>query len=208
MRLPLKFNFKNFIYLFILALICLILILLGRWQINRAQQKQSLEQQLHARLQLAPVAVEKLATIDPQTQRFTPVILAGEYLTSYNFLLDNQQHHGKIGYLLLTPFRLAASKKLVLINRGWIARNIQRSELPQINNIAGQITLTGYINQPGTGIALGANIQIESWPQLMQVVDLPLISSKLNNKVENYIVQLTPIDYIGIGSSKHYAYYH
>ena len=204
LRIPKKL--KKYIYLFILAFIFMIFVLLAQWQINRAHQKEALHQQRLAQAKLAPVDLASLSTIDPVKDRFLAVSLTGHYLTHFNFLLDNQQRAKKVGYRLLTPFKVSATKQIILINRHWLPRGILRSELPIITTPAHTLTLSGYLNSPATGILLGANIENDTWPLVIQKIDFELISTKVGAKVENYIVQLTPIDYIDIGSSKHWGY--
>jgi surfeit locus 1 family protein len=205
MRIPQKTKTKNYLYLTILAFIGLGFIFLAKWQIQRAYEKQALHEQLTQRLHLAPRELRPTQTIDPLQERFLPVLLHGQYLSQYNFLLDNQQHNKKVGYLLLTPFKLANSNQVILINRGWLARGLTRQDLPSIPTPT-EHALMGYVNIPATGILMGPNIEHDSWPLVLQTIDFNLISSKLGIKIENYIVQLTPIDYIGIGSSKHWGY--
>ena len=206
MRIPKKVKIKQCVYLLILALIFTLLIFLAKWQINRAYEKQTLQAQLSQRLQNTPTPLQTQTQIDPLSQRFLPVSCSGTYLNDYNFLLDNQQQNKKIGYILLTPFKLSYSPKIILINRGWLERGVTRNVLPPIPQITGTISLQGYINSPASGILLGKNVENDTWPLVMQTIDLSLIATKLDTKIENYIVQLTTIDYIGIGSSKHWGY--
>jgi surfeit locus 1 family protein len=97
---------------------CVAGVLLGNWQSDRAEQKRAL------------AASQELAT------------LRGSFDAQYTVLLDNKLRHGRPGYEVVQPLRLAGGKH-VLVNRGWTAAGATREQLPAVRTPAGEVALQG-----------------------------------------------------------------
>ena len=159
-----------------LAYLCLLplLIALGIWQLGRSEEKRIfLEQQEQG---LASSEIIQLSTAiedNADALRYKKVQAAGHYDQAHQFLIDNQISAGKAGYFVLTPFVLQGEAKAVLVNRGWVPLNQDRSVLPDLQIKNEQTVVTGRINRfPSVGIKLaGAEIPTEGWPSVVQVVD-------------------------------------
>lgn len=144
-------------HLLILAAI-LLCISLGFWQLERAKEKEHLLEQirlgrsqplmqedLEAQLwNAATGAPTPLAILAPYSQ----YQVYGIYDPDRSLLLDNRTHEGRVGYHLLTPFRLLGSDSQqsqsphwILINRGWIEAPRLRSELPVFDTPLLPVTL-------------------------------------------------------------------
>ena len=118
----------------LIAYLCLLPLLLnlGVWQLNRADEKRALLQ-LQGRQQGAETLV--LSSTPPdfsETLLYQPIKALGRYDSDRQFLLDNQVNKGKAGYFVLTPFRLREGNTAVLVNRGWIPLGKNRADLPDI----------------------------------------------------------------------------
>jgi surfeit locus 1 family protein len=101
------------------ALACAAFIALGNWQAGRAHEKRALGQQ-----------VQKIS-------------VAGEFIPQQTVLLDNKLRHGRAGYEVITPLRLANSKEHLLVNRGWVAAPPLREQLPQLRTPPGEVRIEG-----------------------------------------------------------------
>ncbi len=178
-----RYSFKlekapTLIYLCLLPL----LIALGIWQLGRSEEKRLfLEQQEHG---LASSEIIQLSTAigdNADALRYKKVVVTGHYDQAHQFLIDNQISAGKAGYFVLTPFVLQGETKAVLINRGWVPLNQNRSILPDVQLKKEQTVVTGRINRfPSVGIKLaGAEIPSEGWPSVVQVVDSQVLAKKL-----------------------------
>lgn len=154
------------------ALLLPLLLSLGFWQLNRAQEKLDLQDRYAARQQEAPVALERLNAQDDLQYR--QVELTGRYDNAHHFLLDNRIHEGRPGYDLVTPLVTEAGT-VVFINRGWLPQGPTRAQLPQIAAIEGPVMLSGSVYVPvGTPLVLG-DVSAEGWPRLVQTLDpLPM----------------------------------
>lgn len=177
-----------------LVYLCLlpVLLALGMWQLDRSKQKQAL-----LKSQQQAVATETLhlsATIENDTEasRYRQVDVTGHYDAAHQFLIDNQISDGKVGYFVLTPFILAGTTKGVLVNRGWIPLDRNRSVLPDLQIHNAQATIVGRINHfPSVGIKLaGAEIPTEGWPSIVQVVNANVLAKKLGYSLFQFQVEL------------------
>jgi Uncharacterized conserved protein len=162
-----------------LAYLCMLsaLLALGMWQLDRSEQKRTL-----LKLQEQAVVTETLhlsAVMENiGLQRYRQVSVTGRYDAAHQFLIDNQISGGKAGYFVLTPFVVSGGSKAILVNRGWIPLNQDRSILPELQINNPEATITGRINDfPSVGIKLaGAEIPTEGWPSVVQVVDSAVLT--------------------------------
>ena len=141
------------------------MLLLGLWQLSRADEKISLMERADNALRAQPVPLAGLdlintepssAVISPAKatntgeQHYTRVLVQGEWVSDRQFLWDNRIHKGVAGYEVLTPLLLSgkelpgglsvAQQAVVLVNRGWVAAGRYRTELPDISMQAEQTT--------------------------------------------------------------------
>jgi len=70
------------------------------------------------------------------------VAARGVFDAAHAVFLDNKLRHGRVGYELVAPLRLAASA-YVLVNRGWLAAGPTRAALPEPNLPAGEVRIEG-----------------------------------------------------------------
>jgi surfeit locus 1 family protein len=172
-------------YLVILAL----LLWLGFWQLDRAEQKRS-ELAARAAATSAPVVTinEVQATLAKSEYRRARAI--GEYDTRHQFLLDNRVEDGEVGYRVLTPFKLAGRTEAVLVDRGFIPMTQGRDVMPTLPEIEKPGEVTGHIGRgPSVGIQLGAaSDNPNEWPRRVQYMDFDYINTALNYPVADYLL--------------------
>lgn len=178
----------------LIAYLCLlpILLTLGVWQLNRAEEKRAL---IKLQEQRQPSKILVLSATMPDSAEellYKPIQAVGHYDGNHQYLLDNQVSKGKAGYFVLTPFRLSNENKAVLVNRGWLPLDGGRSDLPNINVEPRETTITGRINRfPTVGLKLaGAEIPTDSWPALVQVVDIHVLAKQLGYPLFSFQVEL------------------
>ena len=166
-----------------LIFLCLLSLLLslGLWQLNRAQEKRVFLQQ-QQRAEVAEAMPLSIAVKDAELSRYQKLTVSGHYDSAQQFLIDNQISEGKVGYFVLTPFVLQGENKALLVNRGWIAANPNRTVLPDVSMTAEPDTvITGRANHfPSVGIKMaGAEIPTDSSPSVVQIVDAQVLAKKL-----------------------------
>ncbi len=120
---------------------------LGRWQLSRASQKETGQARVEARAALPALGTPAfIALADPTTELHRRVILRGRWMTSHTVFLDNRQMNGKQGLYVLTPMQLEGAAGVLLVQRGWVARNfIDRTGLPTLESPDGVQEIEGRI---------------------------------------------------------------
>ena len=165
-----------------------VLVSLGFWQLHRADEKRQLLAAFQQKRERGPVPIEQL---DPGGNLYyQPVRLRGEYLRGKNLLLDNRIRRGRFGYEVVTPFLLADSSRIVLVNRGWVPGDSSRRTLPAIDQSAGRVELTGDIYVPqGKPVTL-AEERASGWPRVVQNVDIEGLRKAFRRPLFPYTVRL------------------
>lgn len=176
------------------AYVCLLplLLALGVWQLNRAEEKRALlglekQQQSAESVLLTANSPDNLDAL-----LYRSVKVTGHYDSGHQFLLDNQVRQGKAGFFVLTPLLLKQEKKAVLVNRGWLPLGKTRADLPDVSIPQHEITISGRINRfPRVGLKLAdAEITPQNWPAVVQVIDNALLSKQLPYPAFGFQVEL------------------
>ncbi|PHS72403.1 MAG: cytochrome oxidase biosynthesis protein [Cycloclasticus sp.] len=209
-------QFKANLFLTVLAILVLGLLLsLGFWQLDRAQQKQDLLDLQSSRMSLPAVELINI-TVSDNNMRYLPVRVAGELDVAQQILIDNQVRHGIAGYSVLTPLRIN-SKKAILLNRGWLPLGGDRNVLPDVTVQASNVQVSGKLDHfPTVGLKLDKADELSAgWPAITQVVDTDKVSKRLGYQVMPYQLLLNADEAEGynrdwvvmrMGPEKHHGY--
>ncbi len=132
---------------------------LGRWQLQRAAQKEALQAAMDQRAALPALDAAQLAaalgaggaqagSADALLHR--QARLRGQWLPQATVFLDNRQMQGRPGFFVVTPLRLATRPEVVVaVQRGWVPRDFQdRTRLPEVPTPAGEVEVAGRIAAP------------------------------------------------------------
>ena len=194
---------KNYIFKFkliptlIFAITFFGFIVLGFWQIDRADQKNVLNSNYTDRQQEAIIVLDKNNVIDEKSSLlWRKVEFEGSFINKQNIILDNQIFNQIAGFNIITPFKIKGSDSLVLINRGWHPNLKNRETLPIINEISDERILQGHIASfPVSGIKLGKN-NIETLNSQIfrfQRLDAAELNYFFSAKIMPYMIYLDPI---------------
>ena len=174
-------------------LVMVITVMLGNWQVRRAQQKTELQAVLDAAAQrpaeavAASAALREAADKDGAGRDVSPaqavergqrVLLKGEWLASATAFLDNRTHAGRAGYHLLTPLRLADGSGVVLVNRGWVAADADRTVLPEVALAPAQVRLEARVHVPEADAFTLAKAGQTEAGRVWQAVDLSHLAAR------------------------------
>jgi surfeit locus 1 family protein len=150
-----RFMPRPFTTVLTIALIAL-LIFLGRWQLQRADEKRALFDSFAA----GADATRQIDGRTPALRRYQHVEALGHYDQSRQILIDNMVSGGRAGYFVITPFALAGGG-WVLVNRGWVPLGASRAERPAIPVADDARRLRGRADHmPSPGIQLGAKEEL------------------------------------------------
>ncbi|MBP6366589.1 MAG: SURF1 family protein [Nitrosomonas sp.] len=142
------YRFEPKIWAIIVTLIfALIFIELGKWQLSRADEKDARYELLD---QYSKQPAIKLPDTSVKLEEFLyrEIEVEGEFQTEHTIFLDNKTYHGRAGYHIITPLKIASSQLSVVINRGWIATGNDRSILPKITEIKEKVRIIGTVVSP------------------------------------------------------------
>ena len=141
------------------------LLSLGTWQLQRADEKQTIVDHHARNQQLAPVInAEKLA--NEQDHQYRLAWIRGTVDNQRIIILDNKVKNGRPGYEILQSVKVPGLTKKLLINRGWTEASLDRGILPTISPIEGEVQLRGYLYHVFKGgYRLDDGIgQVKDWP--------------------------------------------
>lgn len=153
----------------------MLLLSLGTWQLNRAEQKQAL---LTARDsgKAAPAMDLNLGTSPQTADRYRPAIVRGRYRTNQQWLLDNRVYKGRAGYHVYTLLETGnSSASAVLVNRGWVDAGPSRTFLPEVPVPEGIVELSGRLDLPESVALKLENEQLASIAPVVVVQHLDLV---------------------------------
>jgi surfeit locus 1 family protein len=142
MRLSFRFRWIPFVAT---AVVVATGIALGNWQQQRAADKEAAARQLSILAEMPPLAASVLPR-DATPEVFRRIEAEGEFVTDWPLYVDNRPHEGKAGFYLLMPLRLAGSDAVVLVLRGWFARDPRdRTRIPAIPVPPGRLRIEGRV---------------------------------------------------------------
>ena len=122
------------------------LVMLGLWQLQRAQEKQMLVDRYEARVNAKSVQVSQTRMV-PGLEHFSARV-EGQFEEQHQILLDNRVHGGRVGYDVLTPFRIQTSHTRILVNRGWVPMGSSRARLPVLETPGQAQIISGHLYRP------------------------------------------------------------
>ncbi len=120
---------------------------LGLWQEGRAREKQALQDQYERGATRAPLRLTG-SIADVEGIRYRVVVLEGTFLPEQQIFVDNRVHNGQAGFYVVAPLRIESTQDLVLINRGWIARDTHYPRPPKVPLPATRAAVEGLVSIP------------------------------------------------------------
>ena len=204
MAKQLRFRFFKQIYLFKFrvgfSLLCLFFLVLfcvlGVWQLHRYHYKQELLAAFEQREAAPPTSLSQLVNY----VQFQSAKVDGTYLNQFTMLVQGRFYKSQLGYEVLTPLQIPGEKKLLLVDRGWIAQPADQS-LPHIAEVNDAQHIVGYIKLLNEyQFILGKNIlQPTQTPLVMQKINIDEISQYTHQEFFPFVMRLSasqPYGYI------------
>jgi surfeit locus 1 family protein len=185
---------------------------LGNWQLGRGREKAALAERTLAANLSAPVALpeREISTEDLAWRR---VEVRGRFDPARVVFIDNRISHGVAGYHVVMPLRIGDSAQYVLVNRGWVAGNAVRTELPKVSTPREEVMISGLATVPGrrflelsTKVAEGnvwQNLTIERYRAVVPIAIQPVVIEQENNIEDGLRREWAAPEF---GVDKHYGY--
>lgn len=196
-----------------------ILVKLGFWQLDRANEKEQLFADYEAR-QSTPIDLNHSDEPFNDIVRYAEVSVAGTFLENY-LLLDNQILEGQAGYQVIGLLDVefpAGRSGIVMVNMGWVPWGQDRQQLPQVALPQAKLTVDGLFYKPELTEVWGAGetyVEANRWPVRVTQLDANAISEATQLPIEPYVVLLSETAEFGwprqwqpqvMTPSKHRAY--
>ncbi len=195
-----NYQFKpKFIPTVATLLVLSLMINLGMWQSNKADQKQAKQDLFNQREKDEFISIGS-APLDIQSLRFRRVVARGRYEAEYQILLDNQVNKGQAGYHVITPLRIAGSSMRILVNRGWVPVGADRNILPNVDTTDTEVEVTGYLQDlSGRYIELSHTDEDlhGAWQKVWQNLDIGRYKKKVSFEIQPAIILLDPANSSG-----------
>ncbi|MDO8248134.1 MAG: SURF1 family protein [Rhodoferax sp.] len=187
---------------------------LGRWQLSRAAQKEAVQASIDAKAVMPRLNGRTLAMLaDPAIELHRGVTLRGRWIAERTVFLDNRPMNSKPGLYVVTPLQLEGQAAVVLVQRGWVARNfIDRASVPQIDTPMGVVEIQGRIAPPPAklyelgGTETGLIRQNLDLAQFSAESGLPLLAVSVQQIGASGDGLLREWPRPGTGVDKHYGY--
>ena len=167
---------------------------LGNWQTRRGDQKLALQAQADAaeraaglEIQPSRQSIENAAAGLPRKVRVT-----GVFDPAGTIYLDNRALAGVAGYYVITPLVIGNELPMVLIDRGWKARDLgERAEIAPVPPPTGRISIEGLaVSRPSALLELSStpNRQV---PWIWQNLDYDAYERAAKRSVARFVVRQT-----------------
>ena len=155
-----------------------------------------------------------------RAQRYLRVIAEGEMHPQQVFLLDNRVQGGRPGYEVLLPMKVVlgtGETTWLMVNRGWLAGGLDRSQLPTLPAMLEGSRVSGYLYKPlGEPLLLAEDVwAANETPLVIQYFDQAKLEHYLGASVYPYMLRLEEshpaslrVDWIIVSAQpeKHTAY--
>jgi surfeit locus 1 family protein len=189
---------------------------LANWQLNRAHEKEALAARLEALSKDPPLtlAATEVKADDVQWRR---VRANGRFQPRYAVFIDNRVSHGVAGYYVVMPLEIGSiggrATRHVLVNRGWIAGNPDRSQLPEVRTPEGAIEITGLAVVPSRRFLelsdrtvegkVWQNLTIERYREAFKIALQPVMIQQESPLEDGLAREWDPPN---LGVDRHYGY--
>jgi surfeit locus 1 family protein len=182
---------KNWAVIILYVLGLSLLLSLSLWQYKRGVEKQEIAEMSA----LTGTEIVSSAPGDWSKYIYQDNTLAGQWADPRTFILENRIYRQRVGFEVLTPFKLLADNTWVLVNRGWVAT----AEEATSTAVSGSSRLAGVLYLPEKGVALGDSILPEAlisdqWPKKSLYIDIPVFSKALGIELAPAMLVLNEAD--------------
>lgn len=208
---------RNRVVLIAALLMVLLTARLGWWQLDRAEQKTSVQNALDQRSALPPLPAAEWPqrASEALNMEYRRTQASGVWLPEHTIYLDNRPLNGRPGFYLVTPLRLNDGTA-VLVQRGWTPRDAaDRTRVTPPPAAPGTVAVSGRIAPRLSrlyefeGTASGAirqNLDLQGFGQESRLRLLPwvLIQEDQTPQLQDGLSRQWPAPSYGV--HKHYGY--
>jgi surfeit locus 1 family protein len=211
--LPARYRFRPRLVTTLAAAVAIAATLaLARWQLGRAHEKEALSAKLATLARDAPVVLTtaEARVADLEWRRVT---VRGRFDPAHGVLVDNRIHRGVPGFHVVMPLAIGDGSRYVLVNRGWVAGNPDRTRLPRVVTPEGPVEITGVAVTPSrrflelssrvTEGRIWENLTLERYRDAVPIPLQPVVIQQESALDDGLVREWDPPD---LGVNRHYGY--
>lgn len=193
------------------AAACAATIALGNWQSRRAEEKRALGAQVDLAMASAPLELSPAASAEEFVLKH--VAARGVFASDHTVFLDNRLRHGRPGYEVVTPLKLAGSQTHVMVDRGWLEAPSRRDTVPAVRTPEGEVRIDGLaLGRLPRALAVGSapagklrqNLDLDAYAAETGLRLLPLVIEQ-RSQADDGLSRDWPRPDFGIETNKSYA---
>ena len=168
----------------------LLLVKLGFWQLDRANEKEQLHADLVYRQSLTPMSYTQLLESDyEQPMTGSRLSVTASPIPNKLILLDNQVYQGQVGYLAYQLLSVPNQNSRLLLELGFVKAPKNRQQLPAVKLLKYSQTFSGRLYQKSLN-PMSPNLMPEQgWPLRIQNLDLEQLSNHLELPLAPAVLQ-------------------
>ncbi|MBI1245659.1 MAG: SURF1 family protein [Alphaproteobacteria bacterium] len=153
----------------------ILLLCLSFWQLSRHFERTAENDLRASRYAMAPVDIDA-ALADPDLRRFRRVSATGHFDHSHEIHVYARSLNGNEGFFVMTPL-VREGKPAVIVNRGWVRKELRDAKLRAEGQIPGTLTIEGVLrDEPRRGWLMPDNLpEKDVWFWF----DLPVMSKAM-----------------------------
>lgn len=185
-KVPFKLEFNWKISLFTIVLLP-VMVGLGFWQLQRADEKTTIQQSLEQQQALPPIDLTQLAADD--LADFQQVKFLGRPDHDHIWLVENQVYQGKVGFHLLVPVELQDGR-IFMVNAGWLPASGARGEIPALPELPESALFSGQLRSVRPNRFLRGELVDAGWPKRILQVNFSVMEKSLGKPLAPWVVQL------------------
>ncbi|MGB1236930.1 MAG: SURF1 family protein [Pseudomonadales bacterium] len=141
-----------------IALLTVLMVKLGFWQLARAEYK----------TRMLEVWQRPAQTLSVDSQPGQKVVFSGRIVKQHYLLLDNRTRAGKAGYEVLALVQPELKQPMIVVNLGWHQADSDRALLPQLVLPANRIEFEGWLKPVRKNFVLAEAPWSKAWPKRVQ----------------------------------------
>ncbi|KAJ2158026.1 surf-like protein [Coemansia sp. RSA 552] len=153
---------------------------LGTWQAYRLKWKMALLDDVNDRMHRRPIPLPLRVTEDEiDRNEYRRVIVHGAFDHSAEMLVGPRSYEGEPGFLVVTPL-VREDGSRILVNRGWIRRELKDPQTRPDSQPTGPVTLVAFVRRApqGNSFMPKSDPQLNEWFSL----DIPLMASHTDSQ--------------------------
>ncbi len=177
------------LHVVVLAII-VVFVLLGRWQLERLDERRAGNALISEYLAAPPIEWSKTSSGRPP--EYSRLLVSGVFAPDEEVLLRSQVNQGQPGFDVLTPLYVD-ELSAVIVNRGWVPLEFDSPPVDQAQPPDGVVSVEGIVRYPLSGSNLANTDGATGKLDIVARVDLERLNRKIGGDLATFYVELTSL---------------